>query len=1542
MERSGEGFGTIQVVYSSENLDQINDRLQKLVSQLEIHRVSLSQEDVNLKFLRNLPSEWKTHTLIWRNKANLEEHSLDDLFNSLRIYETEVRHSSSPGNPSQNFAFVSSSNTDSTTDSVSTATSVFAVCVRLPVSSHLNINSLSNAVIFSFFSSQSTSPQLDNEDLKQIDVDDLKEIDLRWQMAMLSMRARRFLQKTRRNLGDNRVTTMGFDMSKVECYNYHRKGHFVRECWSPKDTKRTGAAEPQRRHVPLSTAKPTQDLSHIDRPSAPIIEKWVSDFEDESETTALQITPSFVQSTEQVKPPRHSVQPVKTSIPAATPKLTSPKSNRSGKRKNIKTCFCAAVPKIMVTRPRHAHSINTKSKSPIRRHITYSPSPKTSNSPPKVTTVKAPVVSAAQARRNELKARGTLLMALPDKHQLKFNSHKDAKTLMKAIEKRFRGNTETKKVQKTLLKQQFENFTGSSSENLDQIHDRLQKLVSQLEIHGCLYSVSAATSVSVVCAKLHVSSHPNIDSLSNAVILSFFASESTSPQLDNKYLKQIDVNDLEEMDLRWQMAMLTMRARRFLQKTGRNLGDNRVTTMGFDMSKVKCYNCHRIGYFARECRSPKDTRRTEEEPANFALMAITSSSSSSDNKSDSESLSPSSLFDRIQPSGGYNAVPPLITGNFMPPKPDLVFYTALLVVETDHSAFTVQLSTAKPIQDLSHTNRPMTPIIEDWPIEAPILVATPKPTSPKTNSSGKRKNRKTCFMCRSMDHQIKDCNFYAKPKTQPTPRNYAHMGYYKQHASFTKKYPQKHIVPSVVLTKSKPVSVTTVRPVSVVVPKIMITRPRHAHSLNTKSNSTIIRNKIHSQSSKTSNSSPKVTAAKALMVSVVKGKKGKWGNPQYALKDKGVIDSGCSRHMIGNMSYLSNFQELNGGYVAFRGNPKGGKISGKGKIKTDFKLPDESQVLLRVPRENNMYNVNLKDIVPSGDITCLFAKAIIDESNLWLRRLGHINFKTINKLLKGNVDEGFLVGYSVNNKAFRVFNSRIRIVQETLHVNFLENKPNIVGIGPTWLFDIDSLTRTMNYQPVTAGNQSNPSAGFQGKFDTEKAREEANQQYVLFPVWSTGSSNPQNKEGDAAFDGKEHDAEKPESAINLFPSCRALSGEQDDMTKKKAKGKSLVECFIENRDLNADFKDYSKDRSNDVNAAGHIVPTAGQNYSNSTNPISADEMLEREDITYSDNENVGVEADFNNLETSITEEVYVCQPPGFEDPDHLDKFYKVAKALYGLHQAPRAWTRRNLGANGPTSMGFDVSKVGCYNSHMKGQFARECRSPKDTRRNGLESVDARLLVYQQNKSVFEEDIKLLKLEVQLRDNDLVSLRQNLKKADQERDDLKLKLEKFQTSSKNLSELLASQTNAKTSLGYNSQVVTRAIFNCDKYLSSMSDESLPPSPIYDRPVTTVPKIKVTRPRQHKPIVTKPNLPTRQHINRSSSPKASNLPLRVTVVKAPVVNVAKGMDGKWEWKPKCPILDHVSRNISVSITLIRLDYNDALGRSKSVMAWVPKRN
>nr|GEZ44555.1 hypothetical protein [Tanacetum cinerariifolium] len=137
-------------------------RLQKLISQLEIHGVSLSQEDVNLKFLGSLPSEWKTHTLIWRNKTDLEDKSLDDLFNSLKIYESEVKHSSSQGLNTRNLAFVSTTPADSINDSVSAAVSVSTVGDKLSASSLPNVDSLSNAIIYSFFASQSSSPQLDN------------------------------------------------------------------------------------------------------------------------------------------------------------------------------------------------------------------------------------------------------------------------------------------------------------------------------------------------------------------------------------------------------------------------------------------------------------------------------------------------------------------------------------------------------------------------------------------------------------------------------------------------------------------------------------------------------------------------------------------------------------------------------------------------------------------------------------------------------------------------------------------------------------------------------------------------------------------------------------------------------------------------------------------------------------------------------------------------------------------------------------------------------------------------------------------------------------------------------------------------------------------------------------------------------------------------------------------------------------------------------------------------------------------------------------
>nr|GEU35754.1 hypothetical protein [Tanacetum cinerariifolium] len=1029
---------------------------------------------------KSLPSEWKTHTLIWRNKADLKEQSLDDLFNSLKIYEAEVKHSSSTSTTIQNLAFMSSSNTDSTTESVSAIASVSAICAKMLVSSLPNADSISG------------------------------------------------------NLGANGPTSLGFDMSKVECYNRHRKGHFVWECRSLKDSRRNDAAEPQRRKE-----EPTNYALMA-----------FSSSSSSSDNEVLSCSKACLESVEA--------------------RLLVYKQNESIFKEDIKLL------------------------------------------------------------KLEVQLRDNALVTLRQKLE-KAEQEKDD------------------------LKLKLEKFQ-TSSKNLTEL------LASQTN-----------------------------------------------------------------------------------EKTG--LGYNsQVFTRAM-------FNCDEY------------------------------LSSNSD-----ESWPPSSLYDRFQPSDGYHVVPPPYIGTFMPPKPDFVFNTAPTAAETDHSAFTDESETNAPqivpsfVQSTEQVKSPR-PSVQH--AETSILVATSTPTSPKPASSGKRRNRKACFMCKSLDHLIKDCDYHEKQMAQPTTRNHAHMSNYKQYAQMTHNNPQKHMVPAAVLTQSKPVSITTVRPVSAAVPKIKVTRPKQVQPIVTKHKSPIRRHITYSPSPKTNNSPPRVTAVKAPV-----------GNLQHALKDKKVIDSRCSWHMTGNMSYLSDFEELNGGYVAFGDyysrftwmfflatkdetspilktfiTDLENQLSLKG-IKREFNAP-------RTPQQNGITERKNRTLIEAACWQIYFYPF-----HFGMRQI--ILLVILLRKIDGKVDEGFLVGYSLSSKAFRVFNSRTRIVQETLHVNFLENKPSVAGSGPTWLFDIDSLTRTMNYQPVTAGNQTNPS-----------------------------------------------------------------SRKQDDKTKKEAKGKSPVESFTGYKDLSAEFEDCSDNSINDVNAAGTLIPTVGHISHNITNTFSDVasptyenssfidasqlpddlDMLELEDITYSDDEDdVGAEADFNNLETSITvspipttrvhkdhhmtqiigdlssatqtrsmtrvakdqgglsqtfnddfhtfdlpdgkraigtkwvfknkkdergivirnkarlvaqghtqeegidyeevfapvarieairlflayasfmgfmvyqmdvksaflygtieEEVYVCQPSGFEDPDHPDKVYKVVKVLYGLHQALRAWYE--ILANYLLENGFQRGKI---------------------------------------------------------------------------------------------------------------------------------------------------------------------------------------------------------------------------------------------------------
>ncbi|GKA28215.1 putative ribonuclease H-like domain-containing protein [Tanacetum coccineum] len=1080
----------------------------------------------------------------------------------------------------------------------------------------------------------------------------------------------------------------------------------------------------------------------------------------------------------------------------------------------------------------------------------------------------------------------------------KFNSIKDAKSLLEAIEKRFGGNDTTKKTQRNLLKQQYENFSAPSSKTLDQTFDRLQKLrhkpeletmsmddlynnlkVYELEVKGTSSSSSNTQNIAFVSSNSTISTNgavntahgittastqatnvnsTTIGNLSDAVICAFFASQPNSPQLDNEDLQKINSDDLEETDLRWQIAMLTMRERRFLKKTGRKLTVNGTKTIRFDKSKVKCYNFHKKGHFERECRAPRNqenknresTRRSvpveittsnaliscdglgdydwsdqvEEGPTNYALIAYSSSSSDSKVSNDStyskSCLETVNIIDNCKKGLGYNAVPPPLIEKFTPPKHDLSsleeFVNEPIVNERTVKKSVVETSEAKASEDkpkvVRKNNRAL--IIEDWVSD-----------SEEEDMPQAKKEKKTV---KSTFAKIK----FVKSKEQRV---------------------------NIVSDKN----VNTARPKAVVnttKPKAVLNAVKGNQCIN------------HSEK----------------------------GNPQINLQDQGVIDSGCLRHMTGNMSYLTDFEEIDRGYVAFGINPKGRK--------SQAKLTDESHVLLKVPRKNNMYSVDLKNIVPKGGLTCLFAKATYDESKLWHKRLGHINFKTMNKLVKGNLvrglpsklfendqtsvasqkgkqhrascksktdettgilnsfitgvenlidqrvkvircdngtefknkkmnqfykrkalgfkrpfgcpvtilntidhlgkfdgkaDEGFFVGYSINSKAFRVFNSRTRIVEENLHVQFSKNTPNITRSGPNWLFHINALTKSMNYKPIVVGNQSNDNAGTKACDDAGKARMETvpGKDYIFLPLWPADLLLSQSPKSylDAGFKpsrdnekkvieepGKEggdssNDQEKEDDNVNITNNINIVSDgnitnninivSDGNITNNVNAVSSTVNVVGIEVNAVADYEDVGAEADmNNLNTFIPISPiptirihkdhlveqiivdlnsapqtrrmtknlkehglfssvkqrTNNKDFQNCLfacflpqeepkkvihalkDPSWIEAMqyellqfklkkgyIQEEWIDYDEvfalvarieairlflayasfKDFVVYQMDIKSafLYGKIEEEVYVYQPPGFEDPDFPNRVYKVEKALYGLHQPPKSW-----------------------------------------------------------------------------------------------------------------------------------------------------------------------------------------------------------------------------------------------------------------------------
>ncbi|GJU09377.1 putative ribonuclease H-like domain-containing protein, partial [Tanacetum coccineum] len=1148
---------------------------------------------------------------------------------------------------------------------------------------------------------------------------------------------------------------------------------------------------------------------------------------------------------------------------------------------------------------------------------------------------------------------------------------------------------------------------------------------------------------------------------------SLLANQSSCPQLDHEDLEQLDEYDLEEIDLKWQVAMISMRMKKFYKKTGHFARECKI--------KGTQDNRRRDAWNSRN----KDGSRTGQKEDSKALVTIDGEESTQ-----REQLSDASIEIKAYSQGLKKVEAQLVAhqqGQLCAnDKFGLGYgdhrYDGILSYENEvlQSVFMNKESELEkqPLYDSTEPSELVSePVVNESNVEcqpkvwsdAPIIEEYESdsedeyvsiPTKEKDTPSfankqvktprGTVKNQYTHSQKPKVDKKELGYGFTKARKAKLNNELNKNSGQREKRPIWNdvqRVNKQNQFVPLAVLTRTGKILVNTARASGTkkfstarqsfnrqAVPTSTAMKVNTSKPIVKKIDQQMFFTKlIHQlQGLSKDNSIPLSTQSPNRPLGPLRE-----SNlfhlmchdyPHRALKNKGIVDSGCSRHMTGNKAYLAEFQDFNGGPVAFGGS--------KGYI-TLVKLPDENQVLLKIPRQNNMYSFNLENIVPSGGLACLIAKATTDESNKWhrsipsksfqndqlsvacqkgkqhkasckaksvssishslqllhmdlfgptsVRSLNHKTYclvitddfsrfswvfflrtkdetsgilkdfirqienqlnqkvktircdngtefknkdviefcgskgikreysnartpqqngvakrknrtlieaartmladsflpntfwaeavsiacyvlnrvlvtkphnKTPYELLTGKIpiisyirpfgchvtilntidhlgkfagisDEGFLVGYSLQSKAFRVYNLETKRVKENLHITFLENKPNVAGKDqPLWLFDLDYLTDSMNYHPVRSENQANIHAGQQeanhnagtediiDAGDSEKEDESAQDCFVL-PIWSSYSSTitPDLKTDEKREGPREEEQAFLDELERLKRQEKEANEEAEALRKEFAQEtENLViqegAAKASSTNIFSTVSTPAKASStNLVNTVSIPVSTAspheGLSLSDPTNPEQDDsEIPPLEDIyqnstdgifTNSSYDDEGAVADFTNLETvvnvspiptsriisshpsalilgdpssakisealedeswvdamqeellqfkiqkvwilvdlpfrkkaigtkwvyrnkkdeigvvvrnkskvvaqdigkrsidhdevfapcfpygKIDEEVYVSQPPGFLDPKYPQKVYKVVKALYGLHQAPRAW-----------------------------------------------------------------------------------------------------------------------------------------------------------------------------------------------------------------------------------------------------------------------------
>ncbi|GKB25284.1 retrovirus-related pol polyprotein from transposon TNT 1-94, partial [Tanacetum coccineum] len=916
-------------------------------------------------------------------------------------------------------------------------------------------------------------------------------------------------------------------------------------------------------------------------------------------------------------------------------------------------------------------------------------------------------------KKNDVKARSLLLMALPNEHQLTFNQYADAQSMFIAIKARFGGNDATKKTQKALLKQQYENFNATKAGSIDYASEKVMCAIdgggfdwsdmaedevqanmalmafSDTEVSNdktCLLNYETLKKqyddllVKLDDTAFKASTYKRGLSILEAQVVKYKESEvlfseeiallKRRSQLVHEDLEQIHDDDLEEMDLKWNMALLSMRARKFYQRTGRKIIIDGNSTAGYDKSKEMCCAIDGGGFDWSDMAE-------DEIQANMALMAFSDSEVSCSKSCvlKYEALKKQyddllvKLDDTAFKASTYKRGLSILEAQVVKYKESEVLFSeeiALLKRSVGHKDYLMGLvktelekvkeekegvefklakfeKSSKDLDDLlasQVTDKSKKGFgYNAVPSPHPLILNRPTPLDlsysgleefqqPEINWYGPRdSSSKPTNVCNRESNNSKeniDDSLTLQPKLEEPKKASENtdapiiedwVSDDEEEVESTPKVEKK------IPTATKEASVNTVKPSRRTVRYAEMyrsQRPRgNQRSWNGQKTDQLgsvlmrtglktVKNEKPLSTVRSVNTARPVSTARTkdetseILKNFIKeienlvDKKVKIIRSDNGTEFKNhVMDEFCREKGIKREYSVARTPQQNG--VAERKNRT--LIEAARTMLADSKLPTtfwaeavstacyvQNRVLVVKPHNKTPYE-------------------------LFRDKLG---------IVEGKSDEGFFVGYSLSSKAFRVYNIRTRKVQENLHVGFLENKPMLEGSGPKWLFDIDSLTQSMNYcARVVAGSSF--------LFLQDDGFDE-NQVNTASPQVNTGS-------GDLS----------------------TATPEDNKLNKKDERG-----IVVRNKAR--------------LVAQGH-TQEEGIDYDEVFAPVARIEAI-RIFLAYASFMGFTVyQMDVKSafLYGQIEEEVYVCQPPGFEDPDHPDKVYKVVKALYGLHQAPRAW-----------------------------------------------------------------------------------------------------------------------------------------------------------------------------------------------------------------------------------------------------------------------------